>query len=230
MVEREDRLRREIDRFAAVFFDREPTARRAVWSQFVRQAEAVPPLRLRLAALEIGLDVNGAEFRKPTGEVARLTDIIAQTFSLSPPRRSRRLSELKRGLGKKPIYWEQVAVALQRDYPALARLDRVFVNDLAHFSERFAARDARAIRHRTLQRKQQQSEPQYSLWHDGEYSNWWVILLVILGLCGGLFRSCARLSTRESNRRSGWNRSSSPTPPAIEIPRTVAADEREGPR
>lgn len=128
--EKEDRLRTEVDSFAADFFKLQPAARRQRWQELTACCAFTPPLAARVRELEEGLVV----IPPTTGDapdVVALAEHVCELFVLRPAARAARRQELLREMEPSVARWQAAARQLRSLSPAVAALAPHLLNELA---------------------------------------------------------------------------------------------------
>jgi hypothetical protein len=130
----EDRLRLEVDAFAAEFFKLALSERRRRWQELSGRCAFSPPLTARLRGLERGLDV--ALEKVAATDVRELAERVCDLFVLRPAARAVRRQEVLREMGTNPARWQAAARQLQTQAPPVAALALVLVEELANWEKR----------------------------------------------------------------------------------------------
>jgi hypothetical protein len=133
----EERLRDEVDAFAARFFDSPPSERRQRWAGLLARCEWSAPLEARLRWLEVGLDVVWPKCNFPSDDVRLLIEHVGEAFVLSPGHRDALHRDFWRKIAKKgsvSSVWRHVVHLVRKSYSDVARLDPEFLDALARGS------------------------------------------------------------------------------------------------
>lgn len=124
-----DDARREIEAFAATFFDRPPSQRRRAWQALADRYGHLAAWQCRLVALRPGLRVR-AVWRKGDWNLRRLFDHIVATFALPPAERMLRDAAFLRQRRQQPDCWAAAATKLRKRHRKLAKLAPHLVREL----------------------------------------------------------------------------------------------------
>ncbi|MBL8797497.1 MAG: hypothetical protein JNM56_26590 [Planctomycetia bacterium] len=135
LEDEEQRLREEIDDFAAEFFQQDCLVRRRRWRELQRQCQPFPPLAARLAALEPGLNVPGVDELPPEPDTRELAEHLQALFVTRPAVRPGLRRMLLGKLEPEIDRWSAAAVHLREREPPLAALDGRFLDQLAHWKQ-----------------------------------------------------------------------------------------------
>jgi hypothetical protein len=137
LLAEEGRLRADVESFAAEFFTLPATQRRERWDALFSRCETVSPLTARLQALKAGLDV---EVKSLPSFHGLLAEQLLQSFPLAPlaqaASRQAFLREIEEPSAGDHASWEKAARYLLAEWPALASLDREFVQHVAKLRSR----------------------------------------------------------------------------------------------
>jgi hypothetical protein len=98
----QERLRGEVEAFASAFFTIPVAERRQRWQSLLQACTGHEPLRDRLLALKLGLDVDRGRISNHPPAVRRLADLILALFVLRPGPRAALRRELVRDLLSDP--------------------------------------------------------------------------------------------------------------------------------
>jgi len=158
----EFRLRGQVEEFARTYFDVNPAQRQKRFQVLVDQCAWSANLRARLHGLAAGLELDRQVWEHAAPEEKELAQHVCQLFSLTPRERAQRRWQLLQELeapdepwepamarrrektGKTGIAkWEAAARALQDNYPDVAALEPILVDELAVGAARRQRRRAR---------------------------------------------------------------------------------------
>jgi len=140
----EDRLRLEIDAFAAEFFKLAIPERRRRWQALRGHCAFSAPLIARLEGLEKGLDValekvSGADLRE-------LAERVCDLFVLRPAARAVQRQEVLHEMGTEHARWQGAARELQIQAPAVAGLAKTLLEEIATWEERWQRQRKGAVK------------------------------------------------------------------------------------
>jgi len=177
----EDRLRLEVDAFAAEFFELALPERRRRWQALRGHCAFCPPLAARLEGLERGLDV--APEKLAATEMRELAERVADLFVLRPAARALQRQELLRALATNGVRWQAAARQLQQHAPPVAALAPGLIEELASWEQRRQQQHNRAAGQRLQQHLgrpglQSAARPPFS--GAGRGSGWVVIIIVVI--------------------------------------------------
>jgi hypothetical protein len=149
LYDEEDRLRIEVDAFAADFFKLAGPERRRRWQELRGRCAFCPPLAARLDGLEKGLDV--ALDKVAATEMRDLAERVGDLFVLRPAARAVRRQELLSEMGSSAGRWQAAARQLQKQAPTVAALAPGLVDELATWEQRRQQQQRRAAGQRVQQ-------------------------------------------------------------------------------
>jgi hypothetical protein len=130
-AEEEERLRDEVEAFAARFWEAPPTERRARWEDLSARCAFAPALRARLGLLEPGLGAIAVPRElAEDGRVVELGRQVRDQFVLRPGPRARARQEALRRTRDYREDWQDASWRLRQGWPALAALGTDFLNEL----------------------------------------------------------------------------------------------------
>jgi hypothetical protein len=126
----EKKLREEVERFAASFFQLPPPQRTAEWRKLEDRCRLFPTLAHRLRGLQPGLDVVIPQigFDRATLDLA---EHLSRLFVLRPNDRAQLRRTPDERLAKTLPQWRDAALRLQRQLPQVAKLEPGLVESLA---------------------------------------------------------------------------------------------------
>ena len=126
----EKKLREEVERFAASFFELLPPVRAAEWRKLEDRCRLFPTLAHRLRGLKPGLDVviPQAGFDRATLDLA---EHLSRLFVLRPNERAQLRRTPDERLAKTLPQWREAAQRIQRQFPQVAKLEPALLESLA---------------------------------------------------------------------------------------------------
>jgi hypothetical protein len=126
----EKKLREEVERFAASFFELPPPQRTAEYRKLEERCRLFPTLAHRLRGLKPGLDVVIPQvgFDRATLDLA---EHLSRLFVLRPNDRAQLRRTPDERLAKTLPQWREAAARLQRQLPQVAKLEPGLVESLA---------------------------------------------------------------------------------------------------
>ena len=138
LLEEENRLRAEIDLFAAGFFSLPASQRLERWNALLSRCKIASPLTARLQTLKAGLEV---EVKSLPSFQGRLAEQLLQSFPLPPLAQTASRQAFLRQIEDASAFadrssWEKAARYLRAEWPALADLDRESVQHIAKLRSR----------------------------------------------------------------------------------------------
>jgi hypothetical protein len=174
-AEEENRLRAEVEVFAAGFFAFSSTDRERRWWELAERCAGLAPLRVRLRALRAGLEVEAAvgeaDFR-----LSWLARYACDLFVRKPADRAIQRQLLLRSMHDEIGRWQLAARQLRRRYPAIAALAPDLVQEIGEWTRR----QRRLTRVRQRNRPRRASGRQTS--RATASSSLWVIVLIAIVL------------------------------------------------
>lgn len=125
----EKKLREEVERFAASFFELPPPQRTAEYRKLEERCRLFPTLAHRLRGLKPGLDVVIPQvgFDRATLDLA---EHLSRLFVLRPNDRAQLRRTPDERLAKTLPQWREAAARLQRQLPQVAKFDPVLIDAL----------------------------------------------------------------------------------------------------
>ena len=138
----EDRLRIEVEAFAAEFFRLAVPERRQRWHALRSRTTFCPPLHMRVASLENGLDIELESVS--TKETRELAGRLAEMFVVLPAARAVRRRALLREAAASAAQWQAAARQIRKQAPAVAALAPHLVEELASCEQRARQQQQRA--------------------------------------------------------------------------------------
>jgi hypothetical protein len=124
-VAEEERLRSEVEAFAAGFWDLPPDGRRSGWRELLDRAKFTPALRERLRLLELGLGcVPFVDETKEDTRVIELAYLVRDLFVLRPRPSARAQQDVLERVWGDRRKWRKAGQRLRRGYPKLASLGK----------------------------------------------------------------------------------------------------------
>lgn len=120
----------EIDEFCRKFFDLDPDARRARWTELRRRTSASPALTARLEELSRGLEVDCSPLSDQKPAVQRAASLVREFFVLPPRERAVKRREWLAAQAVEAKSLRSAAWRLARLFPMTANLDPVFLERL----------------------------------------------------------------------------------------------------
>jgi len=173
--------RKQVEQFAAEFFQIPPPQRRQRWDRLRADCQFAAPLRVRLAGLEAGLDVDAeCRTRLTDADTRKIADELVDAFCLPPYLRVVRHDKLLGSAVGQRTRWRKASQQLVRTMPSLARLGPVLI--------------ARLIAGPPQDRPKAAAAPAKD--ESGELPKKAVWIVIFLVVAGG--RACASLDRRPS--------------------------------
>src|SRR5262245_23731396 len=147
-----ERLREEVESFAARFWSLGPPDRRGEWQLLRERCRDCPALAARLRRFKAGLDVAADEGADSNGRVPALARELQELFVLWPTQAGSRRRAFLRRPPPPASEWEAAASAIRDEMPAVAALDKALIRELAPWR---SARRERVRRGRIKQAKKE---------------------------------------------------------------------------
>lgn len=126
-----ERLREEVESFAARFWSLPPPDRRRKWQVLSEWCRDSPALAARLRRLKAGLDVEADAGAHGDGRVPDLTRELKELFALWPTQAGSRRRAFLRRPPPPASEWEAAAAVIRDEMPAVAALDKTLIRELA---------------------------------------------------------------------------------------------------
>ncbi len=126
-----DRLRPEVESFAATFWTFPPAERRRRLEELSLRCAYLPTLRARLNALGPGMSLDPVAPEKMEPETATLASEVLALFVLRPAEQAVRRRQLLRRVRERPLAWERAARNLRHGWPTIAALQPALLDRLA---------------------------------------------------------------------------------------------------
>jgi len=174
-------LRREVDAFAADYWNYLPEERKSRWQALTDAIENEPALTTHLRHLANGLEVSADQFEGFQGKTANLAMTIKELFPMRPPQQAARRREWLMETADSPTLWMNSAIRLRENAPKVANLEPAILNVLAGRAAQKTMRPptryqpVRPIHPTTVQSKTS--------------NNWgyWAIAVVVFAMLKGIF-------------------------------------------